>query len=231
MGNILQFIIHNFSHVAPILGAAAFGLIIIFERVKTILLDYSFPQAEVFLEKIKYLIMADRVSEAVGLCEHLKHKPVVRVALEGLLRADQAEGVIEDGLKIAVGELTEKIGERIYYLSTIANVSTLFGLFGTIIGLVQSFEAVGGANAQERASLLAQGISTAMNATLMGLGVAIPCMIAFSFLTARSNKLISEVDRTAVKVLDLLKQRYYSWASAQDDFDKRRRNAVGGSIA
>ncbi len=80
---------------------------------------------------------------------------------------------------------------------------------GTILGLIQSFEAIGSANAQQRSQVLAQGISTAMNATMLGLAVAIPSMIAFSFLMNKTNKLTAQVDQTAVKVLDIIKQRYY----------------------
>ena len=69
---------------------------------------------------------------------------------------------------------------------------------------------MGNAAAQQKATLLARGISTAMNATMMGLGVAIPCMVAFSFLMNRTNRLNSEIDRAAVKVIDLINQRYYS---------------------
>ena len=58
-------------------------------------------------------------------------------------------------------------------------------------------------------ALLAAGISTAMNATMMGLAVAIPCMVAFSFLMSQSNRLVSEVEQAAIRVMDLLKQRYY----------------------
>ena len=126
------------------------------------------------------------------------------------MRAHQPDEMVEHGLEIAVGEATDRIRARTGFLSTIANVSTLLGLLGTILGLVQSFEAVGNANAQARSALLAAGISTAMNATMIGLGVAIPCMIAYSYLMNRSNRLVSELNRAAVRVLDMLKQRHYS---------------------
>ena len=74
---------------------------------------------------------------------------------------------------------------------------------------VQSFEAVGSANAAVRSALLASGISTAMNATMLGLAVAIPCMIAYSYLINRTNRMSAELNRSAVRVLDVLKQRYF----------------------
>ena len=48
-----------------------------------------------------------------------------------------------------------------------------------------------------------------MNATMMGLAVAIPCMVAFSFLMSQSNRVTADVEAAAVRILDLLKQRYY----------------------
>jgi biopolymer transport protein ExbB len=94
------------------------------------------------------------------------------------------------------------VQKRTVFLATIANVATLLGLFGTIAGLIQAFEAVGAADAQQKSALLAQGISTAMNATMLGLAVAIPCMIAFSFLMNRTNQLTGDIEQSAIRALD-----------------------------
>jgi biopolymer transport protein ExbB/TolQ len=80
------------------------------------------------------------------------------------------------------------------------------------VGLIRSFDAIGSASAQQRSALLAAGISTAMNATMMGLGVAIPCMIAFSVLINRTNHLNTAIEQSAVRMMDILKQRYYDSA-------------------
>lgn len=209
MGNIIEFLKDNFWHVAPILITGAFGLAIILERLNALLVVYPIQNTAGFMEKVRDHVMANRLAEAVALCEKYRSKPVARVVKQALLRAHQPESLIEDGLEIAVGEAHEQIQNRTPYIATIANVSTLLGLFGTIVGLIHSFEAVGSANAQQKAALLANGISTAMNATMMGLAVAIPSMIAFSFLMGRSNRLTAQIDQTAVKALDIIKQRYY----------------------
>src|SRR5690606_29461115 len=137
-------------------------------------------------------------------------KPSAQVVKQALLRAHQPENLIENGLEIALSKATQAIQRRTQFLSSIANVATLLGLFGTIAGLVASFQAMGSVEAAEKSALLAAGISTAMNATMLGLGVAIPCMVAFSFLMNRTNRLVAEVDQSAVQVLDILKQRFYS---------------------
>ncbi|MGZ3688896.1 MAG: MotA/TolQ/ExbB proton channel family protein [Bdellovibrionota bacterium] len=222
MGNLVDFLKDNFFHVAPILLAGGFAVAIILERTKALLWSYPISNPTHFFEKLRDLVMADRLAEALALCEQYRSKPLAGVVKAGLLRAHQPEALIEDGVEIALSEATEKIQVRTTYLATIANVSTLLGLLGTIVGLIHSFEAVGSANAQQRSALLAAGISTAMNATMLGLAVAIPCMVAFSFLMNKTNKLTTELDQGAMKMLDLIRQRYYD-AETEPFSDNRKR--------
>lgn len=209
MGGILKFVLENFAHVAPIVISGALGLLIMIERGAALLYGYPIDSYEGFFDRVRTLVMNDRINDAISLCERYRKKPVARVVREGLMRSNQPEQLVEHGLQIAVSEATERVQSRTTFLGTIANVSTLFGLLGTIIGLVQSFEAVGAATAQQRSAMLANGISTAMNATILGLAVAIPCMIGYSVLMSRTNKLVSQIDQAAVRTLDLIQQRYF----------------------
>lgn len=209
MGHFIDFLKDNFYHVAPILIAGGLGIAIVLERTKALLWTYPIPNMPRFFDKLRDLVMADRLSEAITLCEQYRNKPVAKVAKEALLRAHQPESLIEDGLELAVTEAVQQVQRRTSYLSTIANVSTLLGLLGTIVGLIQSFEAIGSANAQQRSALLAAGISSAMNATMMGLAVAIPCMIAFAFLVSHTNALNTSIEQAAIRMMDIIKQRYY----------------------
>lgn len=209
MGNFFDFLRTNFWHVAPILLAGAFAIAICVERSRALFWVYPIRDPESFFDKLRDLILGGKLAEAVALCDRYPSKPAAKVVKQALLRAHQPENLIENGLQLSVGEATQKIQKRTTFLATIANVATLLGLFGTIAGLIHSFEAVGHADAQQKSQLLAAGIATAMNATMLGLGVAIPCMVAFSFLMNRSNRLIGEIDHSAVQVMDILRQRYY----------------------
>jgi biopolymer transport protein ExbB len=206
----LEFLKTSFLHVLPIFIAGAFAVAIIAERVKALFKTYPLQDRKTFFERLNELVISGKLSDAVAHCDRHPGKPEAVIVKQGLLRAHQPEELIEHGLQIAVGEATQTIQRRTSFLATIANVATLLGLFGTIAGLIHSFEAVGHADPQQKSALLAAGISQAMNATMLGLGVAIPCMIAFSFLTNRANRLVGEVDQAAVKTLDVLKQRYYA---------------------
>lgn len=207
---LIAFVSQHLWHVAPILAAGAFALVVILDRFQALVNDYPFKFTEPFFEKIRFMVMGDRIPEAIAFCDQLAHKPVVRVIREALLRAHQPEAILEHGLEIAVAEATRKIQARTPLLATVANVATLLGLVGTIIGLIQAFELLGAAGAQERSALLSKGVGTAMNATLLGLAVAVPSLVAYGFLTNRANALLAEVDLIAVRMLDLLKQRLYA---------------------
>jgi biopolymer transport protein ExbB len=210
MGNFFEFLQGNFFHVAPIFLVGCFAIAITFDRVSTIVFKYPLSHTKAFFDKTRDLVMSDRIGEAISFCDNYKHKLVAQIVREALLRAHEPEVMIEDGLELAISDATLKVSKRTPFLATIANVATLLGLFGTIVGLIHSFEAVGSVSAQQRAALLSAGISTAMNSTMLGLGVAIPCMVAYSYLMNHTNRLIIEMDQAAVKILDLIRHRHYS---------------------
>lgn len=210
MGGFLQFLETSFWHVLPIFVVGIFAIAIIVERLRALYWVYPLGNTEGFFERLTDLILKGHSNEAVALCDRYQQKPAATVVKQALLRSHQPETLIEQGVQIAVGKASQKIQKRTGFLATIANVATLLGLLGTIAGLIHSFEAVGHADAQQKSSLLAAGISQAMNATMLGLGVAIPCMLFFSFLMNRTNRLVAEVENSALQVIDILKQRYYS---------------------
>lgn len=206
----LNFITEHFWHAFPILVCGAIAMAITIERFWALFLYLPMNNAEGFFDQIAGYIMKAQFSEAVKLCEMNNRKPTANVTLAALTRAHLPESVIQDGLQLAVQKAMRTIQKRTPYLATIANVATLLGLFGTIAGLIASFQAVGHADAQQKSALLAAGISTAMNATMMGLGVAVPCMIVYAILMNRTSAMIAELEHTAVKSLDILKQRFYA---------------------
>ena len=210
MSDFFEFIQSSFWHVFPIFLAGGFAIAIGVERTRALFFTYPMKDLDGLFEKITELVVAGKLGDAIAACDSYPQKPAAQVAKQALLRAHQPENLIESGLALVVANLTQAIQRRTSFLATIANVATLLGLFGTIAGLVHSFQAIGHADAQQKASLLATGISQAMNATMLGLAVAIPCMVAFSFLINRSNRLVAEVDAAAMRSMDVLRQRYYS---------------------
>lgn len=201
----------GFLHALPMLIAGLFAFGIIIERMRALYRVYPIHNEAGFFERIRDLVMKGNIAEAIALCDRVIEKPVAQVVKKGLLRAHQPESLIENGLEIAVEEATYPIKQRTQHLAMIANVATLLGLLGTIAGLITSFKSISGPAAEggSNTELLAQGIATAMNATMLGLSVAIPAMVAFSFLMNKSNRIMSDTETAAVRILDIIKQRYF----------------------
>jgi biopolymer transport protein ExbD len=98
------------------------------------------------------------------------------------------------------------VERRVDFILMFGNISTLLGLMGTIYGLILSFAAVAqpGVAAVEKSSMLASGISTAMNTTLLGLIIAVPCMLVYAILRSKVAVCTQEIDRYAVAILKSL---------------------------
>ena len=108
--------------------------------------------------------------------------------------------------EVAIREVP-RYGRRIGYLAMLANIATLTGLLGTIFGLQRSFSSLAVVEAAEKASVLADGISQAMNTTAFGLIVAIPCMIAYTRLSSMQARKTEECDAAAVKLMNYFESR------------------------
>jgi len=206
--NFLEFLKNNFLHVAPILFSGAIAAVIIYERFQTLFKTYSLDNTDGFLVQIKHLVSMGKTNDALALCLQHQGKPTAEVVKAALERADQPEDLVMNTIEFTRNQFAEKIQKRTSYLAMIANVATLLGLLGTIAGLIESFSAVGHADPQQKAALLANGISTAMNATMLGLAVAVPCMVIFSVFINKANRLIAEVEAGGMTVHDSL--QYYS---------------------
>lgn len=107
---------------------------------------------------------------------------------------------IEEGILEAVPRLEKRTG----YLSTLANIATLLGLLGTIMGLIAAFTAVANADPSEKASMLSSSISVAMNTTAFGLISAIPLLLFYSMLQNKTNEIVDSLQMAGVKFLNLL---------------------------
>ena len=196
-----------FMYVIALFAAAALAIGI--ERFYYIMIRSNI-NADKFMAEIRKLVAGGNMDRAIALCDKGKQKALPFVVLRGLKRAIESEALDFRAIQNAVDEGTleviPKLQERTNYLSMFANVATLTGLMGTIFGLIIAFDAVGGEGVPEadKTRFLAAGISAAMNTTIFGLMVAIPCLISYTFLTNKTTKIIDEMDEHLVKLINLI---------------------------
>lgn len=129
--------------------------------------------------------------------------------LLGAHRREEIEYAMEEGLM----EVLPRLEKRTQYLATLANISTLLGLLGTIIGLIAAFTAVANADPAEKATLLSQSISVAMNTTAFGLMSAIPLLLFHALLQTRTNEIVDSFEMAGVKLLNMVSEENSRTAS------------------
>lgn len=179
------------------------SLVLVAERARTLYFNYGMNVDE-FMAKIQNLILAKKTDEALVACAQLESKPLAAAFKTIIEKSDRDDDTIFQAHDIALSENIPLYTRRLHYLSMFANVATLMGLLGTIHGLILSFQAVATADPAQKQALLAHGISVSMYTTALGLAVAIPAMVFFSFLTARQNSLIEEMQEKCSKLAELL---------------------------
>lgn len=117
-------------------------------------------------------------------------------------RRDEVEMAMEEALV----ESLPRLEKRTHYLSTLANVATLLGLLGTIIGLIHAFTAVASADPAEKANMLSAAVGEAMNCTAFGLVTAIPLLVTFSLLQAKTGQAVESLEAASIKFQNVIRQ-------------------------
>lgn len=169
---------------------------------------------DTFLQSVQAAIAADQIDHALRLCLNEPHAPVARVTKAALQYAESDRDELELAVEEATLDSVPGLQTRVGYLAMLANVVTLFGLLGTIVGLITSFAAVADANPEEKQTMLAAGISLAMYTTAGGIAAAIPTLIAYAVLVQKGNSILDDVERVGARMVMILLARRKARAAA-----------------
>jgi biopolymer transport protein ExbB len=191
------------SGMYPIAVCAVIALAIIVERTIVLFIKSSINK-EGFLRGLKKHIYAGDLDKAINYVAGQKNTPLTAVIKAGLMNVPKGQEEVQAALDEASLRETPKLEARTGYLAMLGNAAMLAGLLGTVSGLIACFEAVANVNPADKATILANGISEAMNCTGFGLVVAIPALIAFSVLRGRTQGLTNDINETSVSVLNLI---------------------------
>ncbi|MFI4914410.1 MAG: MotA/TolQ/ExbB proton channel family protein [Steroidobacterales bacterium] len=123
--------------------------------------------------------------------------------IQSARRRDDIEKAMEESLM----DIVPRLEKRTHYLATFANLATLLGLLGTVIGLINAFAAVATVNPAEKANLLSASISVAMNCTAFGLMTAVPLLFIHAWLQTKTTELIDSLEMASVKFLNAVTER------------------------
>lgn len=160
---------------------------------------------DVFLATMQKCILAGDVAKAVKMCS-AANAPLARIVQAGLVKVNRPDEEVQAAMDEGALKEMPKINRRTGYLAMYANLAMLSGLFGTIVGLIKAFGAVGGesVNPSQKARILAEGISEAMNCTAFGLLSAICALVGFAVLNGKTQALEDDINEASVQVLNLV---------------------------
>ncbi|MFH1413852.1 MAG: MotA/TolQ/ExbB proton channel family protein [Candidatus Omnitrophota bacterium] len=159
-----------------------------------------------FLDKIREKIKRRQIKEALEVCDGAK-SPLANILKAGILKYDRPRAQIIEAIEDSSLYEIPKIEKRLSILATIAHISPLLGLLGTVLGLVRCFQII-----QAKASSfhpvspgdLAGGIWEALLTTVAGLFVAIPTYFVYNYLANNINNFILEMEKASTELVNFL---------------------------
>lgn len=188
-----------------LVALALLAIVIVAERWICINLR-SNVDAPRFVDKLISLIRDGRPDDAVALCASGGKRALPRILGAGIIRSRTAPEMVRSAMEEESLHMIPLLEKRLNIIASCGNIATLIGLMGTIYGLILAFAAVARPDVSpvEKSSLLAVGISAAMNTTLLGLMIAVPSVLAYSILRSRVDGIVAEIDRYAVAMIKVL---------------------------
>lgn len=202
--SFLQIFLSGGPVMWPILLSSIFGLAIIlakFWQLHSIQID-----THSFLSRILEKMKRHETKEALKICDETK-SPIANILKAGILKYDRPRPRIIEAIEDASLYEIPRIEKNLTALATIAHISPLLGLLGTVTGMVRCFQTI-----QAKATSfhpvspgdLAGGIWEALITTVAGLIVAIPTFVAYNYLVSRINHYILEMEKVSTELVNFL---------------------------
>lgn len=184
----------------PILILLVIGVMICIERL--ISLSRASVNTRKFLARVKDALSSGGINEALDVCSSTRG-PVASIFHAGLMRADRGVEHVEKAITNA-GSIEMAFLERgLIWLATVISLAPMLGFTGTVVGMIQAFEAIKAAN-DISPSIVAGGISVALLTTAFGLIVAMLIQFFHNFFVAQIDRLIIDMEESSTELVDAL---------------------------
>ena len=204
-------VIYKGGFIVPILVAINL-IIIIFsiERLVTLLMANGKGNTDKFIASIKGHMEKKDYKAAIAQCDKQKGsvgnvtlaavKKYKQLATDGSLDKEQKLAALSKEVEEATSLELPILEKNLTIIATLASVSTLIGLLGTVIGMIKAFSALGNSGGSTDSSALANGISEALVNTALGIGTSAVCIIGYNFFTSKIDELTYSIDEIGLSV-------------------------------
>jgi len=203
---IVKFFQGGGEFMIPIALVLAIGVAIAIER--WIYLTIAAQRNRNVWNEIVPLVKSGNFKQVVAMTQQ-SDSAIGQILSYGLARIQSARrrDDIEKAMEESLMEVLPRLEKRTHYLATFANMATLLGLLGTVLGLINAFAAVATVDPAQKANLLSASISVAMNCTAFGLMTAVPLLLIHAVLQTKTTQLIDSLEMASVKFLNAITER------------------------
>lgn len=187
--------------MVPICLCALLATVIIIERL---MFFGSVKKGERdLLPRIRASIDKGHFDEAAAICDTVE-SPVARLMKTGIAYRDYGEAEIKEAVTNQANREIPRLERYLSSLGTIANISTLLGLLGTVTGNIQAFGVLGNMGTMGNPAVLAAAIAEALVTTAAGLIVSIPAIVFYNYFIAEVNRMVTEMESSVSDLVILL---------------------------
>lgn len=177
-----------------------------------------------FMRGLSNLIQHRRFAEAQMECAS-SPTPVTRVIHAAIVRHQSTRSELKDIVQEAGQLEVPRLERRLGILATIAFVTPLIGLLGTVVGLIESFVTISAQSGFAGATDIASGIYQSLLTTAAGLVVAIPCAVGYSYLSSRINTLLHDMERAGIEIVNLISENRHAATPDIIEFGPQQKRA------
>jgi biopolymer transport protein ExbB/TolQ len=155
------------------------------------------------LALLKSQVMSGNVQGAIKVCSG-NPTPMTRIVQAGLMKFNKSDEEVQAAMDEAALRELPKVNTRTPYLAMLSNFAVMAGLLGTISGMIKSFGSVGGNEGGNQATVLAEGISEALNCTAFGIATSLVGLLGFSLLQGKTTSVTDDINEVTVQVVNLV---------------------------
>jgi len=200
---MLDFFVKGGFFMYPIMLCSILSVAVFLEKLWSLQAKKVIPGQ--FIINIEHMLRSEKIADAVALCKETD-APISRILLNGI----KNYGKRREEIKVLIEEVGKReaayLDKYVDTLATIASISTLLGLLGTISGMIKIFGVIS-LHRVVNPAMLAGGISEALYTTAAGLSVAIPTIIFYRYISGKSDGLILEMEEYSLRMVELIKER------------------------
>ena len=189
--------------MVPIILCGIFAVGIILERYWTLLQKRVIP--EDLTSKTWSWVKKDAIDQKRIQALH-QGSALGQILAAGLINRDRERSIMKDSIEDTGRHVVHELGRYLDALGTVAAITPLLGLLGTVIGMVKVFAAIT-THGVGNPTVLAGGIAEALITTAAGLTVAIPALIGYRYYRNRVDTLVIDMEKEAIKLVEALHRR------------------------